>query len=433
MAGSGTGTPAVGAGAATLATLRARVLQQLTAGSSRIDHLPVTTSALTLTTMRDRVETVLQDSGNLIWATGDIDEAILHAFEQFSRKKPAHALTTITLAANGREVDISSITGLLRVEHVWWDYDSSAPGHPPTYRHFQTWPGSIIYINDPSEPQSGDKVRVWYTTEHTLSGVGGASATTLPIDDESFLIHGAAAFAARFRAIEQAELANVDSAVYDRLMAWAKVAMSEFTEGLRIRDWRTYTFQYDQDDITEAIRYALHRYNEIVPDRTITTLTLTSTGREIDISTITNYHTIEQVWLNYDASAPEHPPRWADCELWPGDILYVDEGNEPQSGDVVRIWYTRLHTVTGLDSASATSLPTEHDTLIVIGASGFAAQERVQDEGRRYVPRKLREWAKVRLREFERGLKHLAREEGIKHSGITEGPALDRWDTGEWA
>ena len=632
--GSGTGTPATGAGAATLATLRARVLTQITGSSQTIDWTPVATSALTLTTMRDRVEIllqasghsyataqdpmtassltlatlrdrvelVLQDTGNATWATGDIDEAVDQALEMYSRVKPDHAISTITLSADGREVDISTLTGLLRVEkvwvpydstapsfppnwvkfetwpgsllyiddtdepqdtekvriwytkehtidglggagattipkddeafiiqgtaalcarmraveiaeqanvdsavydrlmswgdqamteyddglkkreqtrtatydqdmvdeairqaieqysrrrpnhaihdltlsadgreidisgisdlirveRVWWDYDSSSPGHPPNWRHFETWPGSIVYINDPTAPSSGDHVRIWYTKEHTVNGLDSESTTTIPIDDESFLIHGAAAFAARFRA------ARHTGPTHNTLMSWAQKAMSEFMEGLYRRYSRGKVMDYDQDDLDEAVRWALHRYNEILPDRTVTTLTLSADGREIDVSSITDYHTIEQIWLDYDSSDPEYPPRWADCQLWPGDILYVDAGNEPQSGDVVRIWYTRLHTINGLDSASATSLPTNHDTLIVTGAGGCAAQERIQDEESRYVPRKLREWAQARLREFERGLKQLAREEGIEHSGIAEGPALDRWE-GEWA
>lgn len=429
--GSGTGTPASGASSATLATLRARVLQQITSASSGIDHTPVTASSLTLDTLRDRVEVVLQDTGNATWSEDDLEEAVRQALEQYSRHKPQHAISTITLSANGREIDISSLTGLLRVEHVWWDYDSSSPGHPPEYRHFETWPGSIVYINDPSEPQSGDKVRVWYTKEQTIKDLDSATATTFPVDDESFIINGAAAFAARFRAVEQAEQANVDDKVFARLMEWGDKAMSEFSEGLRIRDWRTYTFSYDQDDIDEAIRWALHRYNEAHPDRTETSLTLSADGREVDISSITDYLQIERVWWDYDSSDPAHPPRWRDFEVWPGDVLFINDADEPQSSDVVRIFYTRLHTINGLDSASVTTLPADQETLIVAGASGYTAQERVQDEAYRYVPRKLREWASARLKEFEAGLKRIARHEAIRHSGIARAPALDRWDTGE--
>ena len=426
--GSGTGTPASGSSSATLSTIRARVLQQITSPDQDIDYTAVTASALTLTTMRDRVEVVLQDSSNVKWAVGDLEEAIRQALEQYSRKKPNHALTTLTLSANGREIDISSITGLVRVEHVWWDYDSSSPGHPPQWRHFEVWPGKLMYINDPSEPQSGDKVRVQYTKEHTINGLDSANATTFPVDDESFLIHGAAAFATRFRAIEISEQANVDDKVYARLQDWATTAMKEFTEGLRQRYRRGRVMDFDQDDLDEAIRWALHRLNEVSADKTLVSVTLTGDGREVDISSLTDLLQVQRVWWDYDSSDPEHPPQWRDFEVWPGDILYIDDGDEPETGEVVRILYTRLHTLNGLDNASTTTLPADFETLIVVGAGGFACQERTMDEEGRYTPYKLREWAAKRLSEFERGLKRLARHSAIRNSGIAAGPALDRWD-----
>jgi hypothetical protein len=636
--GSGTGTPASGAGASSLSSLRARVMTQVTAAMQGINHEWVTASgatlttlrervrvvlqqagrsapagesevgtasSLTLTTLRDRVELVLQDTGNAIWATGDLDEAITQTLEAYSRARPASAIGTITLSADGREIDISSLTGLLRVEKVWCPYDSTSPSYPPDWRSFSVWPGNILFIDDSDEPLNGEKVRIWYTKEHTLDGLDGETATTIPVDDEAFFVQGCAAFAARFRAIEIAEQANVDDKVFDRLTAWAREAMETFRDGLERRrrvvgggdydqdaldeairqaldmhsriepdtaittltlgssgreidissvtglirvmrvwwdydssspgyppnwrhfqvwpgkllyiddtsepssgehvrlwyakrhtlngldsatsttfavedesyivmgaagmaaralaarkaaagaggartlmDWangmvkearrgmyrgrRNYVFDYDQDDVDEAIRWALARYSEVNPEVVITTVTLSSAGREVDISSITDYEHVTRVWVDYDSSDPEYPPRWRDFEVWPGDILFVDDAQgEPDSGDVIRVWYTRKRTLTGLDGASATSLPDMDDTLVVVGAAGFVAQERVQEEDRRSVPRKLREWADARLAEFERGVEALARREAARHSGVAGMPALDRWDRGE--
>lgn len=423
---TGVGAPASAAGTATLTTLRARVLTQITGARQGTDWTPVTASSAALAALRDRIELILQDTGNATWATDDLDEALTHALEQYSRRRPNHAIGTITLSADGREISLSTLTGLIRVEKVWCPYDSTDPSHPPNWVHFEVWPGSILYINDPTEPADTEKVRVWYTVEHTIKDLASATATTIPTDDESFILHGAAAFAARFRAIQQSELANVDDKVYERLMDWAKKAMSEFTEGLRRRYSRGALFDFDQDDLDEAIRWALHRYNEVYPDQTITTVTLSADGREVSISSITDYHQVLRVWWPYDSTAPQHPPRWRDFELWPGAILFINDPNEPQTSDVVRVWYTRLHTINGLDSATVTTLATDHDNLIVTGAAGFAAQERIQDESSRRVPRKLAEFASKRLAEFERGLKRLAKEDATRYSGIAQGPTLDR-------
>jgi hypothetical protein len=372
--------------------------------------------------LRKRDKTVGED----VYNQDLLDEAIRQALEQYSRRKPARALSTVTLSANGREIDISGVTGLIRVEKVWWDFDSVTPGHPPNWRHFYTMPGSLLYINDPSEPQSGDKVRIWHTKEQTVNGLDSAAATTFPVDDEAFLVSGAAAFAARFRVAAGAGKNRA-------LMEWARVAMAEFNEGLKIRDWRTHSFQFDQEDIEEAIRYAMQRYSEVNPERVITSLTLAAGGREVDVSSITNYLEFERVWWPYSSSSPVYPPRWREFELFSGDLLFIDSGDEPQTGDVARVWYTRLRTLNGLDGSGVTSLPAEHETLIVMGAAGFVAAERVMDEGRRYVPRKLREWSVRMLAQFERGLKAMVKREAARYSGVAPMVALDRWDDGgDW-
>ena len=159
-------------------------------------------------------------------------------------------------------------------------------------------------------------------------------------------------------------------------------------------------------------------------------LAVSSPSREVDISAIPGLLRVEKVWWDYDESAPGYPPNWRQFEVWPGAILYIDDSDVPTAGDVVRIWYKRLRTINGLDSATATTLPAQDEALIVAGGAGFVTQERVQEQPQRTVPRKLREWADARLREFERGLGRVARRQAARHSGIASIPALDRWDDG---
>jgi hypothetical protein len=143
---------------------------------------------------------------------------------------------------------------------------------------------------------------------------------------------------------------------------------------------------------------------------------------------------LKGVWFPYTASDPEYPPRWCDFELWYGDVLFVNSSDEPTTDEVVRVWYTRPRTLNGLDGASTTTLPADHETLIVVGATGYVAQERVQEQPGWSVPVRLREWADARLKEFERGLKMVARQQAARHSGIAPLAQIDRWDKGddEW-
>jgi hypothetical protein len=185
-------------------------------------------SSATLTTLRDRVEAMLQDSSNATWSTDDVDEAIRQALHRYQQVAPRETIGTVTLSSAGREIDISSLTGYLEIRRVWWDYDSSDPDYPPNWRDFELWPGDLLYINDTAEPASGDKVRVWYTLPHTLNGLDSETATTFPADHESVLTVGAAGFAALFRAQEVTETVTADGWAPRNLREWGLLMMGRF-------------------------------------------------------------------------------------------------------------------------------------------------------------------------------------------------------------
>lgn len=419
--------------AITLASLRTRIRTQLMNASGWPEAYNALTSTETLTTLRDRIEARLQDASNARWAEADIDEALEMALEQWSRRDPYLAEATLTLSADGREIDISSVSGLMRVEKAWWPYDSTTPGYPASWCQFEVWPGPILYIDDDTEPASGEKVRIWYSKMHTVDGLNSATATTLPAEDIGYFVNGVAAFAAQMRAVELAETLSIDSQVVTRLTEWAKEQSKNFRYGMGLKQpaWQRRAYAYSQDDITEAIRWALGRYNEINPQVAASSLTLAADGREVDISSLTTCLDVLRVWWDYDSADPVYPPEWREFEHWPGDVLFVKDGSEPQTGDVVRVWYKKLRTISDLDSATSTTLPGQDEQIIIAGASGLCAQERVQEQPGRAVPRKLREWGDARLREFERGLRRLAGRLAARNSGLAAVPATDRWDDGD--
>jgi non-ribosomal peptide synthetase component F len=188
----------------------------------------------TLTTLRDRVEQALADSGNAIWSTSAIDEAIRQALHEYSKTRPQRAVGTITLSADGREISVSSLTGLLSVLEVWCTYTAADPEFPPNRRGFQYWPEQTkIYVWDEYAPQSGDVVRVFYTKLQTLSGLDSATSTTFPDDDESLIAIGAAGYAATSRAVDLAEQVTLDRLTAQQVRAWGLSKLQEFRSGLK--------------------------------------------------------------------------------------------------------------------------------------------------------------------------------------------------------
>lgn len=189
-------------------------------------------SSQTLAQLRTRTLLLLQDTGAATWATGDIDEALTEALDLYSELLPQRKIGTITLSAAGREIDVSSLTGYIAIERIWWDYDSTDPAHPPNWRDFELWPGDIVYINDDSEPSASDVIRAWYTLRHTLNGLRSASATTIPEDAETPLVIGAAAIAAQMRARETSESLTVDGWVGRRIRNLATQWLLQFNKYL---------------------------------------------------------------------------------------------------------------------------------------------------------------------------------------------------------
>ena len=190
--------------------------------------------AATLATLRDRVELILADSGNAIWSTGDIDEGIRQALHEYSKTRPLRAVDTLSISADGREIDISSLTDLLSVREIWCDYTAADPEDPPNRRAFMFWPDqSKLYVNDVYEPQNGDTMRVFYTKMQTLNGLDSATATTVDLDDESLIAIGAAGYAATSRAVDLAEQVTLDRLTAQQVRAWGLSKMQEFRSGLK--------------------------------------------------------------------------------------------------------------------------------------------------------------------------------------------------------
>ena len=133
-----------------------------------------------LADLRDLVELDLDDSSNAVFSTGDVDRGIERALRDYSVVNPQRVVGTITLAADGREVSLSTLTGLTQVARVWYPYTSTDPEDPPEWRRWERW-SSTLYILDGDEPASGEVVRVYYHKQHTIDGLNSESTTTVPI------------------------------------------------------------------------------------------------------------------------------------------------------------------------------------------------------------------------------------------------------------
>ena len=191
--------------------------------------------------IRDRVELMLQDTGNAIWDADTIDEALKQALDQYNGVNPLHMETVITLPGDGREIALSGITGLLDVLDVWWPYDSDASDEtwpPNRVRGWRLWwddaqPLLFMEVADSSQPQTDEEMRIWYTKRQTIQDLDSASTTTLRGDHESLIILGAAGHAAMSRTVDLVEVSGTDLYQVSILGTWGQRKIREFTAALR--------------------------------------------------------------------------------------------------------------------------------------------------------------------------------------------------------
>jgi len=195
----------------------------------------------TLAQIRDRVELMLQDTGNAIYAAALIDECLQQALDQFNYVSPQGKETVITLPGDGREIALDSITGLTRVTEVWWPYDSDAADEtwpPNRVKGFRLWwddarPVLFLDIVDQSQPQTNEEVRIWYTIPHTIENLASATITSLLAEHESLIVLGAAGHSAMARAVDLTETPGTDLYAIGLIGTWGQRKLREFNAELK--------------------------------------------------------------------------------------------------------------------------------------------------------------------------------------------------------
>jgi hypothetical protein len=186
--------------------------------------------------LRDRVEEMLMDTGNAIFAATTIDEAIHLALDQYNGVNPLTMETVIVLPGDGREIALSGVSGLVGVHDAWWPYDSTAAAEtwpPNKIRGYRLWwddnqPVLFLEIDDGAQPKTDDEIRIWYSKQQTIQDIDAAATTTLPGDHESLIVLGGAGHAAMSRTADLIETANTDLYQVGLLGTWGQRKLREF-------------------------------------------------------------------------------------------------------------------------------------------------------------------------------------------------------------
>lgn len=168
----------------------------------------------TLAQLEAQVAALLMDPTNVIFSTAVIDAALRMALAEYSDAAPLAMETVLTLPGNGREIALSSVSGLVNVTEVWWPYFSdlvSETWPANLVRGFRLWwddasPVLFLDLADGDLPLQDDEIRIWYTKPHTIQNLDSADVTTVG-EHESLIVRGAAGLACLGRAADVNETA----------------------------------------------------------------------------------------------------------------------------------------------------------------------------------------------------------------------------------
>jgi hypothetical protein len=155
---------------------------------------------MNLAEMRARVREDLRDPSSTTsapyWTDDEVDGAISRAVGQYSLDCPLEEQDDLITTQGSRELDVSSLTGLLKVEKVEFPIGLI----PPWYRHFTLW-GEKLYMDCEG---NGNDARVSWLSTHTLD----AASSTIPAEHEELIVLGASGYLAISAAVAAVDKAS---------------------------------------------------------------------------------------------------------------------------------------------------------------------------------------------------------------------------------
>jgi hypothetical protein len=174
-----------------------------------------------------------------------------------------------------------------------------------------------------------------------------------------------------------------------------------------LQDTDSQNYRWTDDEVDGAIDRVVHEYSLHAPIEQQDDIATTDDDTELDISSLTGLLKIESVEFPI-SQTPKYLQR---TEYWAGHLYMEDEGD----GEDARVKWLKKHIL----DAQSTTIPAEHEEIIVLGATGYLAMsasaytvDRASIAGR-HATINFKAWGKERLDRYDRKLKEVARSNRI--------------------
>jgi len=182
-----------------------------------------------------------------------------------------------------------------------------------------------------------------------------------------------------------------------------------------LQDTDSENYRWTDDEVDGAIDRVVTEYSLHAPIEQQDDIATTDGDTELDISSLSGLLEIESV----EFPIGYKPKYFQRTEYWAGHLYMEDEGD----GEDARVRWLKKHTLT----AETSTIPTEHDEIIVLGATGYLAMsasaytvDRASIAGR-HATINFKAWGKERLDRYDKKLKAVSRSSKvIPHQLYTE-------------
>jgi len=180
--------------------------------------------------------------------------------------------------------------------------------------------------------------------------------------------------------------------------------LTEMTARVRedLKDTDPQNYIWTDAEIEGAISRVVMEYSIQAPIEQQDDVATTDGDTELDLTSLSGLLKVESVEFPI-GKAPKYLQRF---ELWTGHVYMEDEGD----GSNARVRWLKKHTL----AVGSTTIPAEHEEIIVLGATGYLAMsaasytvDRATIAGH-YGTISYKAWGKERLDRYDKRLKEVA-------------------------
>jgi hypothetical protein len=190
---------------------------------------------ITLSTLKLRVLQVLDDPNGTRFGSGLLDESVRLALDALDQRLPRLANVELAVTAAGRDQPITGIEDCLYLVSLYLSQEDrlSREMEPETEFSYLFREGlPTLHFSGRLYPKGGETLHITYAARHTLQGLDGTAATSLPAAYETALVNGAAGQACLLRAARLVESYGVRSNEAPRLMELSRLHLDSFERTL---------------------------------------------------------------------------------------------------------------------------------------------------------------------------------------------------------